>query len=76
MHMVSKRDLDTEVETVRISRSPTTVMTANDEVQDKRRSDSFVKQLCFFFLKVMFLKKFPQFLPWKSSVRIKGFHVM
>ena len=36
MHMVSKRDLNSaEVETVRISKNPTTVMTANGEVQTR-----------------------------------------
>ena len=34
MHMVSEKDLNTaEFETMRTSRSPTTVMTANGEVQ-------------------------------------------
>ena len=36
MHMVSKRDLNcAELETMRTSRSPTTVMTANGEVQTR-----------------------------------------
>ena len=36
MHMVSKRDFNSaELETMRISRSPTTVMTANGEVQTR-----------------------------------------
>ena len=39
MHMVSKKDLGSaELETMRTSRSPTTVMTTNGEVQTKRRS--------------------------------------
>ena len=34
MHMVSKKDLNqAELETMKTSRSPTTVMTANGEVQ-------------------------------------------
>ena len=37
MHMVSKRVLNSaELETMRTSRSPTTVMTANGEVQTTR----------------------------------------
>ena len=39
MHMVSNKDRNSgELETMRTSRSPTTVMTANGEVQNKRRS--------------------------------------
>ena len=54
MHMVSKRDLNSaELETMRTSRSPTTVMTANGEVRPivKRRKMSnnwtYSWQLCF-----------------------------
>ena len=37
MHMVSKRDLNSaELDTMRISRNPTTVMTANGEVQTRQ----------------------------------------
>ena len=40
MHMVSKRDLNSaELETMRTSRSPTTVMTANGRGANKRRSN-------------------------------------
>ena len=36
MHMVSKRDLNSaELETIRISKNPTTVMTGNGEVQTR-----------------------------------------
>ena len=42
MHMVSKKDLNSaELETMRTSRSPTTVMTANGEVQTKEESNGF-----------------------------------
>ena len=38
MHLVSKRDLNSaELETMRTSRSPTTVMTANGEVQTEKK---------------------------------------
>ena len=51
MHMVSKKDLNSaELETMKTSRSPTTVMTANGEVR------TYSSKLCF-------LKKFPQFIP-------------
>ena len=37
MHMVSKRDFNfAELETMRISKNPTTVMTANGEVQTEK----------------------------------------
>ena len=46
MHMVSKRDLNsTELETTRISMNPTTVMTANGEVQNKRRSHGICQRI-------------------------------
>ena len=46
MHMVSKRDLNSaELETMRTSRSPTTVMTVNGEVQTREESTVYVKEL-------------------------------
>ena len=46
MHMVSKKDLDSaELETMRTSRSPTTVMTANGEVQTREEATVHVKEL-------------------------------
>ena len=62
MHMVSKRDLDSaELETVRISRSPTTVMTANGEVQTREEVTENVSELDL-FVKVMFLEETPAVL--------------
>ena len=49
MHMVSKRDLNSaELETMRTSRSPTTVMTANGEVQSREEATVYVKELDVF----------------------------
>ena len=49
MHMVSKKDLNSaELETMRTSRSPTTVMTANGEVQTREEATENVKQLDLF----------------------------
>ena len=49
MHMVSKRDLNSaELETARISKNPTTVMTANGEVQTREEATLYVKQLDLF----------------------------
>ena len=57
MHLVSKKDLHSaELETMRTSRSPTTVMTANGEVQTKEEATVYVKQLDF-FVKVMLLEE-------------------
>ena len=59
MHMVSKRDLNSaELETVRTSRSPTTVTTANGEVQTKEEATENVKALVL-FVTVMFLEETP-----------------
>ena len=62
MHMVSKKDLNSaELETMRTSRSPTTVMTANGEVQTREEANVCVKQLDI-FVKVMFLEETPAVL--------------
>ena len=48
MHTVSKKDLDSaELETMRISKNPTTVMTANGEVQTREEATVYVKELDF-----------------------------
>ena len=62
MHMVSKKDLNSaELETMRTSRSPTTVMTANGEVQTREEATVCVKQLDL-FVKVMLLEETPAVL--------------
>ena len=73
MHMISKRDLDSaEFETMRISRSPTTVMTANGEVQTREEATEDVKELDF-FVTVMFLEETPAVLSLLgNSARIMG----
>ena len=55
MHVVSKRDLNpAELETTRISRSPTTVMTANGEVQTREEEATvYVKELDLFVTVVL-----------------------
>ena len=48
MHMISKKDLnDAELETVTISRSPTTVITANGEVQTHEEATVYVKRIAY-----------------------------
>ena len=73
MHMVSEKDLKSaELDTIRTSRSPMTVMTANGEVRtNKERGDDTSQD---FFVKVTPLQETPQFFPWRSSVRIMGIH--
>ena len=49
MHMISKKDLNSaELETVTTSRSPTTVFTANGEVQTNEEATVYVKELDIF----------------------------
>ena len=49
MHMISKKDLNSaELETVTTSRSPTTVITANGEVQTHEEATVYVKGLDIF----------------------------
>ena len=49
MHMVSKKDLnEAELETVRVSKNPTTVVTANGEVLTKEEATEDVKELDLF----------------------------
>ena len=48
MHMVSRKDLNSaELETVRVFRSPTTVVTANGEVQTKEEATVYVREIGF-----------------------------
>ena len=62
MHMVSKRDLNSaELETMRTSRSPTTVMTVNGEVQTREEATENVKELDL-FVTVMLLDETPAVL--------------
>ena len=59
MGMVSKRDLNSaELETMRTSRSPTTVMTANGEVLTREEAAVYVKELDS-FVTVMLLAETP-----------------
>ena len=62
MHMVSKRDLNSaELETMRMSKYPTTVMTANGEVQTREEATENVKELDS-FVTVMLLEETPAVL--------------
>ena len=68
MHMVSKKDLNSaELETMRTSRSSTTVMTANGEVQTREEATVYTKQLDF-FVKVLLLEETPAVLPLRETL--------
>ena len=71
--MVSKKDLNSaELETMRTSRSPTTVMTANGEVQTREEATVYVKQLDL-FVKVMLLEETPAVLSLGNLCDDHGF---
>ena len=56
MHMVSRKDLNSaELEAVRISKSPTMVVTANGEVLPKEEATVYVRELDL-FVTVMLLE--------------------
>ena len=59
MHMVSKKDLNkAELETVRMSKNPTMLVTANGEVQIREEATVFVRELDL-FVTVMLLESTP-----------------
>ena len=62
MLLVSEKDRSSaELETMRISKNPSTVMTANGEVQAREEATVYVKQLDF-FVKVMLVEETPAVL--------------
>ena len=75
VHMVSKKDLNSsELETMRTSRSPTTVMmTANGEVQTREDATVCVKQLDL-FVTVMLPEETPAVLSLGKLCETMGIH--
>ena len=72
MHMVSKEDLNSvELETMRTSRRPTTVITANDEVQTREEATVYVKEKDL-FVTVKLLEETTADLASGGSARIMG----
>ena len=62
MHIPSRKDLiSAELETVRVSKSPTTVVIANGEVQTKEEATAYVKELDL-FVTVILLEDTPAVL--------------
>ena len=73
MHMVSEKDHSpAELETMRTSRSPTTVMTADGEVRTREEATGCVKQLDF-FVKVMLLEETPAVLSMGKLCQDHGY---
>ena len=73
MHMFSKKDLNSaELETMRMSRNPTTVMTANGEVQTREDATKYVKELDL-FVTVMLLEETPAVLSLVKLCEDHGF---
>ena len=62
MHMPSRKDLNSaELETVRVSKSPTTVITAGGEMQTNEEATVYVNDLDL-FVTVQILEKTPAVL--------------
>ena len=71
--MDSKKDLNSaELETMRTSRSPTTVMTANGEVQKREEATENVKEFDF-FVTVMLLEGTPAVLSLEELCEDHGY---
>ena len=69
VHLVSKRDLNSAaLETTRISKKPTTVMTANGEVQTREEATVYVKELDL-FVSVMLLQQTRAVLSLEKTLR-------
>ena len=69
MHMLSKKDLNSsELETVKVSKNPTTVVTANGEVQTKEEATVYVKELDL-FVTDMLLEDAPAVLSLGKTMR-------
>ena len=76
MHLVSKRDLNSaELETMRTSRSPTTVKTANGEVQNKRTKNGKRQRMGLIRDGYASWRNSRSSFCGRSSVRIMGFHI-
>ena len=60
MHMLSRKDLNSvELETVRFSKNPITVITADGEVQTKEEATVYVKELDLFVTVKLLINNHP-----------------
>ena len=73
-HMVSTKGLNcAELETMRISRNPTTAVPANGEVQTREEATVFVKELDI-FVTVMLLEETPTALSLGKHCEDRGYN--
>ena len=73
MHMVSKKDINSaELETMMISKNPTTVVTANGEVQTREEATMYIKELDL-LVTVMLLEETPAVLSLGKLCEDHGF---
>ena len=73
MLMVSKKDLNSaELETVKVSKNPTTVVTANGEVLTNEETTVYVKELDL-FVTVMLLEEIPAVLSLGKLCEDRGY---
>ena len=67
MHMISKKDLDdAEMDTLTKSCSPTTVITANGEVQTHEEATVYVKELDIFLTMKVLEQHASSLVAWKA----------
>ena len=72
MQMVSRKDLNSpKLETVRMCKNPTTVVTANGKVLTKEEATVHVRDLDL-FVTVMLLEETPAFSHLENSAKITG----
>ena len=74
MHVASRKDLNSaELDTVKVSKNQTTVVTAHDEVQTKEEATVFVRKLDS-FVTVMFLEDKPAVLSFGKLCEDHGYN--
>ena len=78
MHMVSRKDLNSaELVTVRVSESPTTVVTANCEVLTKAEATVYVRELDLFVTAMLLEDTLAwQFFHSENSAKITDIHTI
>ena len=75
MHMLSERDLNSaELDTVQVSKNPTTVVTANGEMQNNEEATVYVNELNL-FVKLSSSKIRQQSSRLEISAKITDIHV-
>ena len=76
MHMLSRKNQNSaELETVRISKSPTTVLTANGEVQTREEATVYVKEMDLFVTGTL-LEETPAVLSLAKLCEVTGIYTI